>query len=82
MESNGWLRRRRYRLDVEAVRRQLRCSVCGRSKSQAELAREVGVSHATLSRLFSGVVEQANPETLEGLARVLGCDIRDIVLRD
>ncbi|WP_405019602.1 helix-turn-helix domain-containing protein [Kitasatospora sp. NBC_00070] len=51
-----------------------------RGGGKTKLARDAGVSLSTISRLLSG--ERApDPENFEGLARALGVDLRELLVR-
>jgi transcriptional regulator with XRE-family HTH domain len=49
--------------------------------SQRELAREAGLAQGTVWRLENGF-EQAHPQTIRKIARVLGVEPRELVKRE
>lgn len=55
----------------------------GRDITQIELAREVGVSQATISRLMKNeIVGEINSETMTGLCRYFECNLSELLVID
>ena len=50
--------------------------------SQTELARQAGVSFATVNRLATNATSQVSLETLDRLALVLGCEPGELIERE
>ena len=49
--------------------------------SQSELAREAGVSFATVNRLCTNATTRVDLDTLDRLSEVLGCEPGDLIER-
>ncbi len=49
--------------------------------SQAELARRSGVSQSTISRLEAGTTPLIDLNNLQKLAKALGCDTGDLIVK-
>jgi DNA-binding Xre family transcriptional regulator len=49
--------------------------------SQTELARQAGVSFATVNRLCTNATAQVSLATLDAISRVLGCEPGDLIER-
>jgi putative transcriptional regulator len=61
-----------------ATRFRLR-EILGDQMSQSELARQAGVSFATVNRLCTNATTRVDLETLDRLSAVLGCEPGDLI---
>jgi DNA-binding Xre family transcriptional regulator len=53
----------------------------GRQISQSEVARETGLSFATIQRLYDGEFDRIDAKTLYGLLDYFGCKFEDLIER-
>lgn len=63
---------------MTAMTNNLRIARMSRGLTQAELARQTGVSRATINNIERGHVKRPSDETMIAIAKCLGCAVEEI----